>query len=118
MNEFLPLYFFLILLSFIKENTAPYFFFTCLFLDVIVYKLPFIHTILGLVFVILNASLPSKNTRRRTLIRNSLNTFFFLFILSILYRKFSFILMITNIFYNLLFTFLLYKRPRLRLQEK
>ena len=118
MNNFYPSYFFLFLLSYSKEKILPCFLFATLFLDLLVYKLPFIHTIVGLLFYFFNVSWKSSHRLKNYLLRTLLNTFFYLSFLSLITESFSLFFFITNVVFNLLFTILLFNKKKLNFSKK
>ncbi len=117
MFEFFPIYFFLTLLTFSKENVFPYLLFCGLFLDCIIYHLPFFHTIFLLLLFLLNRVLKKPQKLIQACFRTFINTNLFLTLFILIFKKTPWLLVIMTNFYNLLFTALWFQKGRIVLKK-
>ncbi len=118
MNNWYPSYFFLFLLSYSREKTLPYFLFATLFLDLIVYNFPFLHTIIGLLFYFFNFSWKTSHQLKIYLLKTFLNTLIYLGFFSLITQSFSITFYLSNITFNLLFTCLFFNKKKLNFSKK
>jgi len=116
--NFLPLYFFLFLFSLPKKDILPYLLFSSIFIDRVCYNLPFINTGILLIFYFINYFFNPCRTKQKALIKTFLYTFFYLLLLSIIFRKFSFPFILIQICWNLSFTFFTFSKTRINLKNK
>lgn len=117
MFEYFPLYFFLSLLTFSKESVLPYLLFCGLFLDCIVYRLPFLHTIFIIIFFLLNRFLKRPKKLSCACIQTIMNTSLYLLLLMLIFKKIPWILLFMTNIYNLLLTCLWFRKGRIVLKK-
>lgn len=117
MFEYFPLYFFLSLLTFSKEGVLPYLLFCGLFLDCIVYRLPFLHTIFIIIFFLLNRLLKRLKKLSCACIQTIINTSLYLLLLMLIFKKTPWILFLMTNIYNLLLTCLWFRKGRIVLKK-
>ena len=118
MNEFLPIYFYLTLLSFSNYNTLPFLLFAALFISAIVYPFNFIHLLLIIILFILNVSWHHKYNLKYFFLKNFLNTFLYLFILMLINQNINYYLIVSSLIWNSLFTIIIFKQGKLNFSKK
>ncbi len=110
MNNFFPLYFYISYFTYSKEKVLPFLLFSSLFLDIIVYPYTLIHTLLTIVIYLLNFSWHIPHRLKLYVGRTILNTVMYIGALQVIYLHFSPSLLLSNIFWNILITFLYFKK--------
>lgn len=112
MNEFLPTFFYLVLLTFINSFTLPFILFIGLFMGMIVYPFNFLHLLLLIILFILNVYWQHKKTLKWYLLKNLINTLSYILTLMIIYQNFNYNVLISNLIWNSLFTILIFKQGK------
>lgn len=113
MNEFLPIFFYLVLLPFSNSFTLPFILFIGLFMGMIVYPFNFLHLLLLIILFILNVYWHHKKTLKWYLLKNLINTLSYLLVLMIIYQSLNFYVLISSLIWNTLFTILVFKQGKL-----
>lgn len=118
MNSFLPLYFYVSFFTFSKERILPFLLFSSLYLDCIVYPFSIIHTLLTVVLYILNVSWHIPHRLKLYLGRTILNTLLYVGSLELIYQNFSISFLLISILWNLLITFIFFKKRSLNFSKR
>lgn len=118
LNIYLPLSFFLILLSFPNYQTFPFLVFSGLFLDFIVYDFFFLNTIVLLILFIFSYSFKKRNTLYFKMFLCFINTVLY-YLFWMLYQEMNLIFpLFFNIIWNLIFVIFVYHKEPIHINNK